>query len=362
MKHLRLILLILCICIFCQPQYVSAEETQSLVSNMHSIESTLVRAELYDTIQTVESLLMDYLNTSNLQTKETQSTTNSTTSTEKTNPTKPTKEVRQVYADRSDFYGVFYYQTHMLPMYCDRHYYDESYDAGFILPIHRKAGWYFCCGDHVHHGFSYIKSINVGATATLVYKDGTSIAMNAVYVDPNATNTGDDLISAGKNLASYGFDLVMYTCNGNWQNVYLIGWKTTPSIRDIHEWKVLYENKCAGQIIHECKYCYEEYIEELPVEHNFVIVKETDTYIQYGCTECNTKYKVEKETTSIENETSTESSTTQPTEESTISETSTELITTEEQPTEPIVDESTTEENSTTEQSDEETSTSNVEP
>ena len=82
-------------------------------------------------------------------------------------------------------------------------------------------------GDHWNQGFDGIKSAVPGETlAYVVYGDASYETWRCVGLDLNGVNDGYTIwTSDGRNVYdSYLENMIMYTCNGNWQHIAITEW------------------------------------------------------------------------------------------------------------------------------------------
>lgn len=80
--------------------------------------------------------------------------------------------------------------------------------------------------DHKHQGFDIIKKVNVGDSAFIKY-DGDVIEEYICAEVCLGTNGGSNMITSdGRDIAEMDdYDLVMYTCNQDWEHITIVFWK-----------------------------------------------------------------------------------------------------------------------------------------
>ena len=76
--------------------------------------------------------------------------------------------------------------------------------------------------DHWNQGFTKIKNCNIGTKAYLKKNDGTVVTYECVGITTGHNDGWNLTTDEGHNIIDYGFDACAYTCNGCWQNIYIV--------------------------------------------------------------------------------------------------------------------------------------------
>lgn len=87
--------------------------------------------------------------------------------------------------------------------------------------------------DHSHQGFDAIKDCRPGDVCVVRYEDGTADVYECTVYEPNGKNLKNDLAdSNGTSIFDSGADMIMYTCNEDWENVTIAYWNVVPRPAD----------------------------------------------------------------------------------------------------------------------------------
>lgn len=77
--------------------------------------------------------------------------------------------------------------------------------------------------DHSHQGFDTIKKCSVGDECVILREDGTHTVYVCTRVESNGRNMKNDLVDeAGISVFDAGVNMIAYTCNESWENVFIV--------------------------------------------------------------------------------------------------------------------------------------------